>query len=84
MGRAATKILLNRIAKLRACNRKLYSQLSKAFPLISMQYPKDDTLSLIWHVYAVDPAMARVYHRQIIPNDTKILELTRELCELSA
>ena len=66
----ATTSLLGQIRKLRRLNRAAYAILEE-----------DKTMDIVSRFYAYDLKAAKEWHRQIIENDAKILELSRKLCE---
>ena len=70
MARTANEIL-DDIRSVRARNRAIYTTLSP-----------DKTMDLIAKLYSLNPQKAQEWHRLILANDEKILELTRELCAL--
>ena len=58
------------IRQARMYNRALYAGLED-----------DKTMDLVERLYEQNPELAKKWHRSVLENDTRILELTRELCE---
>ncbi len=41
----------------------------------------DITMDMVERIWQQDPDLAKKWHRMVLENDLRILELTRELCE---
>jgi hypothetical protein len=66
----ATRRIIAKIRQLRRENRAAYAILED-----------DHTMDLVARFYAAEPDRAKEWHRRILENDAKILELSRKLCE---
>ena len=69
MARPITEIMRD-IRRARMANRALYTGLED-----------DATMDLVERMYQQDPELAKKWHRMVLENDLRILELTKELCE---
>ncbi len=61
---------MKEIRRARMANRALYAGLED-----------DHTMDLVERMYQQDPELAKRWHRMVLENDIRILELTKELCE---
>ena len=66
----AAKEILMQIRLLRSENRAAYSVLEP-----------DKTMDLVAKFYTVAPEYAKEWHRRVLKNDEKILELSKKLCK---
>lgn len=67
--------LLEQIAELRALNKGMYVTIE------TLLSGSDKTIELVKMFYAKNPDAAKKWHREVLAIDTKILELTKKLCE---
>lgn len=67
-----TKEILDELQVARARNKGLYT-------FARDMLETDDTLALVKRMYDLDPKAAREWHRLVLSNDERIVELTREL-----